>query len=303
MGRRLRFFQPGSCYFVTARTFQGRLLLRPDARVTDVVGGVLARAASMYGVDLFGFVVVSNHVHLLCRARDGSLSRFMQYFLGNTARKVGPLVGWEGKFWHRRYAAEPVLDDEAMEGRLRYILSHGVKEGLVSGPTEWPGLSCLPQLLGPAERTFHFFHWRKRWRSGVAAEGARDRYSERFSEEVTLTLMPLPHWAGFAHEERVRKVETMLEEIRRAYQHVKKLGLPKLLRKSPHSKPKPLKPKPQPWCHASNLEARKAAREAYRVFASAFAEASRRFHQGELSVGFPPMAFRPSLHPIPRASH
>ncbi|PTL74953.1 hypothetical protein DAT35_57475 [Vitiosangium sp. GDMCC 1.1324] len=44
----------------------------------------------------------------------------------------------------------PVLDDEALVGRLRYVLTHGVKEGLVERSAEWPGLTCLPQLLGPA---------------------------------------------------------------------------------------------------------------------------------------------------------
>ncbi|WP_395838299.1 hypothetical protein [Archangium violaceum] len=39
-------------------------------------------------------------------------------------------------------------------GRLRYVLAHGVKEGLVDWRAEWPGLTCLPQLLGPARKLF-----------------------------------------------------------------------------------------------------------------------------------------------------
>jgi hypothetical protein len=38
-------------------------------------------------------------------------------------------VDWNGGFWERRYSAEPVLDDVALVGRLRYVLAHGVKEG------------------------------------------------------------------------------------------------------------------------------------------------------------------------------
>jgi hypothetical protein len=48
----------------------------------------------------------------------------------------------------------PVLDDAALVGRLRYLLVHGVKEGLVEKWAEWPGLTCLAQLLGPARRLF-----------------------------------------------------------------------------------------------------------------------------------------------------
>ncbi len=57
-------------------------------------------------------------------------------------------LDWSGGFWERRYSAEPVLDDATLVGRLRYVLAHGVKEGLVDRRAEWPGLTCLPQLLG-----------------------------------------------------------------------------------------------------------------------------------------------------------
>ena len=61
----------------------------------------------------------------------------MQYLRANLSRKVGRLVDWSGGFWERRYSAEPVLDDEALVGRLRYVLAHGVKEGLVERSAEW----------------------------------------------------------------------------------------------------------------------------------------------------------------------
>ncbi len=297
MGRRLRFFQEDGFYFVTARTFQARLLLRPDSRATEAIGGVLARAAQLYGVELFAFVAVSNHVHLLCRARDGALSRFMQYFLGNASKKLGPLIGWSGQLWERRYAAEPVLDDGAMEGRLRYILAHGVKEGLVKTARDWPGLSCLPQLLGAARRVFHFFHWTRRWKAGALAEGGEDRYDRRWSEEVVLEVSPLPHWAGLSQAERRARVEAMLEDIERQHESTGKLGISGVLRQKPTDRPKNPKRSPQPWCHASDHATRRALKDAYFAFAAAFASASKRFRGGELTAEFPPFAFRPFLHP------
>ncbi|MCY1078766.1 hypothetical protein [Archangium lansingense] len=64
----------------------------------------------------------------------------MQYLRANLSKKLGRLVDWRGGFWERRYSAEPVLDDAALVGRLRYVLAHGVKEGLVEKCAEWPGL-------------------------------------------------------------------------------------------------------------------------------------------------------------------
>ena len=50
------------------------------------------------------------------------------------------------------------MSDEALVGRLRYVLAHGVKEGLVERSAEWPGLTCLARLLGPARRLFQWFN-------------------------------------------------------------------------------------------------------------------------------------------------
>src|SRR5262249_20783571 len=144
------------------------LLLRPSKRTNDVLGGVLSRAAKRHDVELFAFIFFSNHLHILIRAPKGNLSTFMQYLLTNISKKVGALVDWKGRFWERRYSAEPVLDEEALLSRLRYILAHGVKEGFVRTSWEWPGLNSLPELFGKSPRTFRWFDWSRRWlaRSG-----------------------------------------------------------------------------------------------------------------------------------------
>ena len=67
-------------------------------------------------MEVFGFVFFSNHVHLLVRAPGGNLPRFMQHLLTNISKKVGHLVRWKGRFWERRYSAEPVLDEVALLG-------------------------------------------------------------------------------------------------------------------------------------------------------------------------------------------
>ncbi len=80
---------------------------------------------------LHAFTSASNPLHLRVWARGAVLVGFMQYLRANLSKKVGRWVGWSGGFWERRDWAEPVLDDAARVGRLRYVLAHGVKEGLV----------------------------------------------------------------------------------------------------------------------------------------------------------------------------
>ncbi|OJH42182.1 transposase [Cystobacter ferrugineus] len=199
MGWPLRMFQEEGYYFVTSRCFQGRLLLRPSAEVNEIVGGVLARAVqqSEGTIRLHAFTFASNHFHLLVWARGAALAGFMQYLHTNLSKKVGKLVDWSGGFWERRYSAEPVLDDTALVGRLRYVLAHGVKEGLVEKRAEWPGLTCLPQLLGPARRVFRWFNWTKRWsKRGSEELVGEGRFAREWAEPVELELARLPCWEG-----------------------------------------------------------------------------------------------------------
>jgi REP element-mobilizing transposase RayT len=298
MGWPTRMYEPGWIYFATARCLRGRLLLRPSKRTNDVLGGVLSRAAKRHGVELFAFIFFSNHLHLLIRAPNGNLPAFMQYLLTNISKKVGALVDWKGPLWERRYSAEPVLDEEALLGRLRYILSHGVKEGFVRTCREWPGLNSLHELFGKKPRTFRWFDWSRRWlaRSGRGVPG---RFDERFAEEETLELTPLP-LVRFARRSKWRRflrrtLEAIRQQGRRAHPQV--LGPAGVLAQDPHHRPERPKRSRRPWCHAVSAARRMEYIARYRAFRAAFSEASARWRAGDLSTVFPQYAFRPFLSP------
>jgi len=75
MGRPLRRQLAETVYLVTNRTLEERFWLKPTAETRKILGGWLAYAAQRYGVELYAFVVMSNHVHLLLRAPLGNLVR------------------------------------------------------------------------------------------------------------------------------------------------------------------------------------------------------------------------------------
>jgi REP element-mobilizing transposase RayT len=294
----LRMLIPGVIYFVTARCHQARLLLRPSPETNEVLGGVLARAARLNGVEVFAFAVASNHIHLLVRAPRGTLPKFMQFLLANAARKVGWLVRWRGTFWEHRYSAEPVLDDEALVGRLRYILSHGVKEALVRKCRNWPGLSCLRMLVRGSRRSFRWFGWSKRWSARKEAASA-DRFHERWTERETLELTVLPHWAHMPRKRRARQVLEMVRasEKQAEAMHERVLGRANVLSQNPHHRPARPDRSPRPHCHATRAADRRAFIERYRAYVASFRSASMRWRRGELSTEFPPGAIRPFLWP------
>ena len=298
MGWPLRMFEPLKIYFVTVRCFQRRLLMRPSSETNEVLGGVLARAARMNGVEIFGFVFASNHVHLLVRAPRGNLPRFMQHLLTNVSKKVGNLVRWKGRFWERRYSAEPVLDEIALLSRVRYVLAHGPKEGLVRSCAEWPGLSSLSMMLDGASRRFRWFNWTRKAKAHRPGTGP-GRFDVKWVEPESLTLTSLPLQTlqsrealrRFLHD-AMQVIETEASRLHRAF-----LGRAGVLKQNPHRKARQKERSSRPPCHTSIPAFLKEYLESFRTFVAAFRQASSRWMRGEVNVVFPERAFRPIVWP------
>lgn len=298
MPRPVRMLNALEIFFVTVRCFQRRYLLRPSPETNEVLGGVLSRAVRVHGVELFSFSVVSNHIHLVVRAPRGNLPRFMQYLLTNISKKVGRLVRWRGSFWERRYSAEPILDETALLERVRYVLSHGVKEGLVRRCRDWPGLSSLPLMLDGQPRSFRWFNWTRRT-SGNSRRVTRPLLDARWAEPEELRLTPLPH-AALQSREGLRRflgraVRAIEEQGSRQYRTV--LGRLGVFKQRPHAKPAPSKRKARPLCHTSIPELLEAFRVRYRGFIEAFRKASIRWRTGDPTAPFPESAIKPFVWP------
>ena len=265
---------------MTCRTIHGRFLLRPSRRLNEIIAGVLGRALSMYPVSLHGYVFLSNHYHMLLSVPDArTLAIFMNYFNGNVAREAGRLADWNERFWSRRYQAIPVSDEpEAQMGRLEYILAHGVKEGLVDHPLEWPGLHCAEALLtGQALRGV----WVDRTKGCKARRAGKAIKQEDLESRSEVRLEPLPCWAHLDEADYRRRIEEIIDRITSG---VEACGENRNLPLSHHDKPFRLERSPAPLFHCSSN----------RWFVAAFREASSRLNRGDPSPGFPVGSFPPS---------
>jgi REP element-mobilizing transposase RayT len=81
-------------------------------------------------VEVFAVVVMSNHLHLVVRAPGKNLAAFMGYFLARVAQTLNLLLGRVGPVFPRRYDAQPVLDEEAAAGRIKYVC--GARTGVAT---------------------------------------------------------------------------------------------------------------------------------------------------------------------------
>jgi REP element-mobilizing transposase RayT len=305
MSRHLRFVPDGGALVeVTCRTIQGRLLLRPSQQLNDIVLGVLGRAQVRYPLEIVSFSFLGSHFHLLLWVRDArELALFMGYFNGNLAREVAHLTGWTDRIWSRRYQAILVSDEEAAQvDRLAYVLSNGVKEGLVARVEEWPGVHSAHALL-TGEPLAGIWHDR----TFARILRLRRQTPEPGQVEIpqTVVLSQLPCWKHLTPEVYRARVAELIQQIEataaaeRAKKGVEPLGTEKILAQDPETRPETLDRSPAPFVHAATRKIRKELWQAYGWFLSAYREAADRLRNGDRNAAFPPGSFPPHLPFVP----
>jgi len=306
VGRRLRYFPDRPLVEVTTRTLQGRFLLKPSAGLREIFVGILARAAARYEVRVHAFVCLSNHWHALLTPQDArELARFCCYVNTNLSKEAGRLHRWRGPLLERRYQAIPVsTEEEAQVGRLRYLLAHGCKEGLVATLRDWPGPHCAEALTTGEACAGVWFDRHREWLARVRGE---EKPPQGFCTHHQLALAPLPCWQHLAPVEVQRRIALLVSDIeseaaaQRRAEGGKPLGREGILRQNPHDHPASSSRSPAPLVHAASKRARREVRIVYYQFVAAFRAAAERLKRGCSDALFPDGCFPPPL-PFCRSS-
>jgi hypothetical protein len=301
MSRPLRFVPENSLVEITTRTFQGRLLLRPSPELTDIILGVIGKAQALYGMTIHAFVFLSNHAHLLLSpSTAGQLARFMQFVNANVAKEAGRLHGWRDRLWSRRYRAIVAADDKAAHARLRYLLAHGAKEGLLGSPGAWPGPNCIAALTTGALLRGTWFDRSKEF---LARQRGETVFPMQFATTFDIQLTPLPCLQHLTADQRQAECRRIVAEIKaKAEADNKEKGrtpmtVEEILAQDPHSKPGSTDRSPAPFVHATDDSTEQEFRVAYRAFVDAFRAGVLRLRERarELRDMFPLGAFPPQL--------
>ena len=117
-----------------------------------------------------------------------------------------------------------------------------------------------------------------------------DRFSEECPSELeSLTLSPLPCWAGLPAEERSR----LVAEIDATAPNKIVEGAAHITVQDPHDRQRRTSHSPRPKAHASTKALWIEAVHRYQSFLAAFRQASRQWLAGALEVQFPAHCFHP----------
>ena len=228
------------------------------------------------------------------------LARFMQFVNANIAKEAGRLHLWRERLWSRRYRSIVVADEEAALARLRYILAHGTKEGLVRKSGEWPGPNCVAALTTGALLRGTWFD---RSAEYVARQRGESVLPSQFATTFDVKLTPLPCLLHLTEAQRQAECRRMVEEIQATAEAENKakgrepMGVTAILDQDPHSRPATTDRSPAPFVHASDERTALDFRVRYHAFVDAFRAGAQRLRDwaSELVDLFPLWAFPPAL--------
>ncbi len=293
MGNPLRNKDPELFRLITLRTDEARLRLRPSKDVNKVVGGVLARYAEIFKIQIYAYIFLSNHYHILIRSPLSNTDEFLENVNREIARRINWKLHRSGAFWSRRYSEQIVPTDSDILSAFLYVTTNATRHGLVADPAQWPGVSSYQQSLTEKAVTYPFYHY--------SAVREQDRVTHH-----SIELTPIPQFEALSKEERIRKVKVLIDE--RRDQYVKErtaerggyLGAEKVKGQDPNSQPQSISKSPRPPCYTQDPSLMAEFKHAEELRREAYHECSARFRLGNLTIEFPKFSYRPPLHRKPR---
>lgn len=97
----------------------------------------LAEYKKVYGVSVYAWCLMTNHVHLLLAPSDFSgLSQLMKRLAGRQTRYRNSKEGRTGTLWESRYKSSLVDEQAYLLACIRYIELNPVRAGMVARPEE-----------------------------------------------------------------------------------------------------------------------------------------------------------------------
>ncbi len=177
-----RFHESGQTHFLTFSCYQRRPFLNPsESRLT--FESALERVRRSFGLRVYGYVVMPEHVHLLVSEPDGAPFKPSSGLSGGESPrsladaikslKQGVsrwLIGEAEHFWQKRYYDVNVRDNSQFMEKLRYIHRNPVKRGLCERPEDWQWSSFRHYATGIEGRVEIESEWVSRRRERAAGK-------------------------------------------------------------------------------------------------------------------------------------
>ena len=153
----------------------------------------------------------------------------------------------------------------------------------VATPTEWPGATAVPGLVGDMELEGTWYdrdHETRARRRGRAPE------PDAFAHRYVVRLATIPPWAHLSPSELQQRHAALVRDIEAEHEgrEAPVLGRDAVQAEDPHAGPASSKRRPAPVCHTTHVALRDGFRAALRLFVTAY-RAAAAVLRGDASPG------------------
>ena len=129
-------------YHVVNRGVEQRVVYK-DKDDFEMFLNVLCTACQLYNVQLHGYVLMSNHYHLLIETKDENLSRFMKHVNASYAIYFNKKYKRSGHLWQGRFKSWYVTDESYLYALIGYIENNPIKAKMIERLGQYPYSSYL----------------------------------------------------------------------------------------------------------------------------------------------------------------
>ena len=147
MARFARVIVPGYPYHITHRGNRREDVFFKAAD-RDVYRAWLRRYADEFGLEIWAYCLMSNHVHLIAVPRRAdSLARAIGRTHMRYARRTNRLREWSGHLWANRFFSTP-LDESHLWQAVKYVELNPVRAGMAARAEDYAWSSARAHALG-----------------------------------------------------------------------------------------------------------------------------------------------------------
>jgi REP element-mobilizing transposase RayT len=293
---------PKNVCLVTARTIASRLWFVNSPELEEKILAHLAKYQEKYSVEIYAFVLMGNHYHLLARFPEKNRYKFIGAFNSIVAKLVNQYQDdfVDGKLWGRRARTQVVPNNEDVEDKFWYTVLNPVSSGLVPRIGDFASYRCLQDVINGQSKIFKLVNWqeysnKKRRNRNLKPADCTEHYRIRYSR--------LPGYEGLTRDDyKTALQKKLIERTEAAIAERKKkslgfAGSEVLKRTRPGAFPRSTKTSERytkrPLVLTLCAETRRIFLDMYFRIVNAYIDASHRFRNGDLNAEFPPGTHRP----------
>ncbi|MDA3894657.1 MAG: transposase [Desulfobacteraceae bacterium] len=142
MARQWRIEYPGAFYHILSRGNERQVIFRSDDD-REMFLNLIGELSDRFQIDVFAYVLMGNHYHLLLKTHKGNLSKSMQWLGTTYTRKFNNRHRRSGHLFQGRYKSILVESDLYLMRLSCYIHRNPLRAGIVKRLSDYTWSSYL----------------------------------------------------------------------------------------------------------------------------------------------------------------